>query len=136
MSIKLWAAGGNKDRFKISYKRDFHILFNLVRHLQNENQKPPDMGVYFQCPEEGLFHDPREGISNQKAGTPCRNFIFTAPIKASFERSVNKNCPERGNSIMVLRRERDSNPRRLAPQRFSRPPHSTALPSLRGKNTR
>ena len=31
------------------------------------------------------------------------------------------------------RRERDSNPRKLALQRFSRPPHSTALPSLRGK---
>ncbi len=36
--------------------------------------------------------------------------------------------------------ERDSNPRRLFTQRFfhwilrARPPHSTALPSLRGKN--
>ena len=30
----------------------------------------------------------------------------------------------------VWRRERDSNPRRCDPQRFSRPPHSTALPSL------
>src|SRR4029079_15907347 len=28
------------------------------------------------------------------------------------------------------RREGDSNPRRLAPQRFSRPSHSSALPSL------
>ncbi len=33
-----------------------------------------------------------------------------------------------------MRRERDSNPRRCDPQRFSRPPHSTALPSLRRKN--
>ena len=31
-----------------------------------------------------------------------------------------------------LRRERDSNPRYLAVQRISRPPHSTTLPSLRG----
>ena len=30
----------------------------------------------------------------------------------------------------VLRRERDSNPRRCDPQRFSRPPQSTTLPSL------
>ena len=30
-----------------------------------------------------------------------------------------------------LRRERDSNPRSLAAQRFSRPPQSTTLPSLR-----
>ena len=29
-----------------------------------------------------------------------------------------------------LRRERDSNPRYLSVQRFSRPPHSTTLPSL------
>ncbi len=32
--------------------------------------------------------------------------------------------------LYILRRERDSNPRRCDPQRFSRPPHSTALPSL------
>ena len=30
----------------------------------------------------------------------------------------------------VLRRERDSNPRNLSVQRFSRPPQSTTLPSL------
>ena len=30
----------------------------------------------------------------------------------------------------LLRRERDSNPRRCYPQRFSRPPQSTTLPSL------
>ena len=30
----------------------------------------------------------------------------------------------------LLRRVRDSNPRRLAPQRFSRPPQSTTLPTL------
>ena len=32
------------------------------------------------------------------------------------------------------RRERDSNPRTFDSQRFSRPPRSTTLPSLRGKN--
>ena len=31
---------------------------------------------------------------------------------------------------LKLRRERDSNPRRCDPQRFSRPPQSTTLPSL------
>ena len=42
----------------------------------------------------------------------------------------------------LWRRERDSNPRRLAPQRFSRPPRSTTPPSLLteennvGKSTR
>jgi hypothetical protein len=34
----------------------------------------------------------------------------------------------------LKRRERDSNPRKLSLQRFSRPPHSTALPSLRRKS--
>ena len=35
-------------------------------------------------------------------------------------------------SEYLKRRERDSNPRRLSPQRFSRPPQSTTLPSLLG----
>ncbi len=40
-----------------------------------------------------------------------------------------------GEDICFLaRRERDSNPRTCDSQRFSRPPHSTALPSLRGKS--
>ena len=34
------------------------------------------------------------------------------------------------NTDFKVRRERDSNPRCLAAQRFSRPPHSSALPSL------
>ena len=35
----------------------------------------------------------------------------------------------------LLRRERDSNPRSLSAQRFSRPPQSTTLPSLLRRNT-
>ena len=34
------------------------------------------------------------------------------------------------SAFRFLRRERDSNPRRCYPQRFSRPPQSTTLPSL------
>ena len=34
-------------------------------------------------------------------------------------------------ALFVWRKVRDSDPRRLAPQRFSRPPHSTALPTFR-----
>ena len=40
------------------------------------------------------------------------------------------------NSLFCWRRERDSDPRTVSRQRFSRPPHSTALPSLHGKRTR
>ncbi len=38
-------------------------------------------------------------------------------------------------SPLCLRRVRDSNPRTREGQRFSRPPRSTTLPTLRGKNT-
>ena len=39
--------------------------------------------------------------------------------------------------FLFWRRERDSNPRSLSAQRFSRPPQSTTLPSLqRAQNTR
>jgi hypothetical protein len=48
---------------------------------------------------------------------------------------IYKKIPPKMNLDGTRRRERDSNPRRLAPQRFSRPPHSTALPSLRRKST-
>src|SRR5690606_31830205 len=37
--------------------------------------------------------------------------------------------------IPLLRRVRDSNPRSCYRQRFSRPPHSTTLPTLRRKST-
>lgn len=37
---------------------------------------------------------------------------------------------------LFLRRERDSNPRYIAVQWFSRPPHSTTLPSLRLRNAK
>ena len=39
-------------------------------------------------------------------------------------------------SAFFLRRERDSNPRYLAVQRFSRPPQSTTLPSLQTSSSR
>jgi hypothetical protein len=38
-------------------------------------------------------------------------------------------------SLVEKRRKRDSNPRYLAVQQFSRLPHSTALPFLRGKSS-
>ena len=50
----------------------------------------------------------------------CRNFHMPFPL---FEFGKNK--------IVKWRRERDSNPRNLSAQRFSRPPRSTAPPSLR-----
>ena len=62
--------------------------------------------------------------------------------------SFSRGTPQTSVSRLIFvkgrlwRRERDSNPRRLAPQRFSRPPRSTTPPSLLteennvGKSTR
>ena len=45
-----------------------------------------------------------------------------------------KDCAGVCDSLRItLRRDRDSNPRSLSAQRFSRPPQSTTLPSLRGQ---
>ena len=41
----------------------------------------------------------------------------------------------RNSATLFLRKKRDSNPRTREGQRFSRPPRSTTLPTLRGKNT-
>ena len=68
-------------------------------------------------------------------------FIFAcrsrfAEIRAPV-RGLRRPCPfhkKKRSSILellsFLRRERDSNPRSLSAQRFSRPPQSTTLPSL------
>ena len=58
----------------------------------------------------------RQSLTNQLFQTKkeCKSFRFT----------------------LYQRRERDSNPRYLAVQRFSRPPQSTTLPSLQNSHTR
>lgn len=66
--------------------------------------------------------------------TPEVNFIFQ--LIASLARPSGK--MKRGLTIFLMisphqRRERDSNPRTFNSQRFSRPPQSTALPSLRAQ---
>jgi hypothetical protein len=50
-------------------------------------------------------------------------------LRSNPSRSGIKKPPFKKDGFF-LRRERDSNPRYLAVQRFSRPPHSTTLPSL------
>ena len=51
--------------------------------------------------------------------------FFPQTVRADTQ--LNANLPF---TLKNWRRERDSNPRTLAGQRFSRPPQSTALPSL------
>ena len=83
-----------------------------------------------------LRHDRLCGVvqPNPMPGLRPRHFSFQSLGKASFPRAFHEKCPSRGIGF-GWRRERDSNPRRLAPQRFSRPPQSTTLPSLHGKNS-
>ena len=58
--------------------------------------------------------------------------VFVCPFaRASSARiSCTKKPDDFHHPAFSLRRERDSNPRTLSGQRFSRPPHSTTLPSL------
>ena len=58
--------------------------------------------------------------NNQFAGKPVRG----------YHRLTCHNNKERFGISSHQRRERDSNPRNLSVQRFSRPPQSTTLPSL------
>jgi hypothetical protein len=51
--------------------------------------------------------------------------IKKSPVKLKFYRTFLGLL-----NLLLLRRERDSNPRNLSVQRFSRPPQSTTLPSL------
>jgi hypothetical protein len=69
---------------------------------------------------------------------PFVEVCFTMPY---FGLPINKKPPKRVSfqwfsflCFVIQRRKRDSNPRTLAGQRFSRPPRSTALPFLRGQN--
>ena len=67
----------------------------------------------------------------------CWMVIFFAKVVIIFD--IYKKSRDFSPLLIFLfwRRERDSNPRSLSAQRFSRPPQSTTLPSLqRAQNTR
>ena len=83
----------------------------------------------------GLFHEPVWGgtSKNKCRGFAPHHFSLLSLWKVNFPRSINEKCPIKGH-LFFVRRERDSNPRTCDSQRFSRPPHSTALPSLRRKS--
>ena len=67
---------------------------------------------------------------NKCRGFAPYHFSLLSLWKVNFPRSINEKCPIKGH-LFFVRRERDSNPRTCDSQRFSRPPNSTALPSLR-----
>ena len=57
-------------------------------------------------------------------------FFYISCFQASLSMRYKKTSPIGLVLHFGLRRERDSNPRSLSAQRFSRPPQSTTLPSL------
>ena len=57
-------------------------------------------------------------------------FGFSFLQQGRYIKKTNGRSDKQILPLAVLRRERDSNPRYLAVQRFSRPPQSTTLPSL------
>ena len=83
--------------------------------------------------------DPGVGACNPPATAPrcARRFLFpSAPASELASLPEIKNAADEVGSAVagVLRRERDSNPRKCYLQQFSRLPQSTALPSLRAQN--
>ena len=62
-------------------------------------------------------------------------FVFGSRIGSKIQRETLQNSVPNYFAAFRWRKERDSNPRTLAGQRFSRPPHSTALPSFLLKHT-
>ena len=67
------------------------------------------------------------------AGISCHR--RRAPVGSGSPALTSRPTPQRRNPCRSRgsewRKEGDSNPRRLAPRRFSRPLHSSALPSFR-----
>ena len=80
---------------------------------------------------------PAAGLLKRKMEQGAEHLCFyaSAPsLKQAWRwgRGIKKTALSRCFHFAVSRRKRDSNPRCLSAQRFSRPPQSTTLPSLRG----
>ena len=67
---------------------------------------------------------------NEDIAYAIGRFFYISCFQASLSMRYKKTSPIGPVLHFGLRRERDSNPRSLSAQRFSRPPQSTTLPSL------
>ena len=75
-------------------------------------------------------------LLNKNATRKSSHFLFYSyfqHVKADFLSTCYKQKTRVKLPSFFWRRKRDSNPRTCYSQRFSRPPHSTALPFLRGQ---
>ena len=78
------------------------------------------------CPLFSLLPLPAFTLSALQTARSRSRLLPSNPSLLLFIRQKKEGCCP----LVFWRRERDSNPRKLSLQRFSRPPHSTALPSL------
>ena len=81
------------------------------------------------CARTSHWGGPSITLANRRLSRP---FWLVVLLETSFLRPTKPKRPFRADSL-GMRRERDSNPRTCYSQRFSRPPQSTTLPSLRRK---
>ena len=97
----------------------------LRKRRPKQNPKPPQPRP---CNHSAKTMQPPRNQNATGAFCKAKNY----PI-SSNARFFSSNRPRGYNTVRVkfkTRRERDSNPRTLASQRFSRPPRSTTLPPL------
>ncbi len=96
----------------------------VLPEAESEGLLGPSMGL---APTAGCASlRGRPAGAQNRSGRFCRT---RRRISAPSLCSKHKKTPWRG-LFYVWRRARDSNPRTLSGQRFSRPPHSTTLPAL------
>ena len=115
----------------------FQLFPKQAWHVSENENAPPERGhVFYRAEREGLpAVVPLRTSNKHKVRTRCVRILYSRLLtRASTHRRPKYKMPLIGAPCSFLRRERDSNPRTCDSQRFSRPPHSTALPSLRGKS--
>ena len=84
-------------------------------------------------PAVGIPSPARRGGALKQTRCALRHIIFYCPLPLACKHATalgNKKTGRFSSSGSFLRRGRDSNPRILSDQRFSRPPQSTTLPPL------
>ena len=124
---------------KNTIQSDTYLL--LTQELRTLLMKDLCCGIRF---TSSRHHEPdtiltlwlrREGfIASRSARTAGSNEKVRTRVNASVQIPLSKNQKRQPAYWMPFqRRERDSNPRTFDSQRFSRPPQSTTLPSLRGQ---
>ena len=114
-----------------------HGLFRLMKNATENHYDPRgEITPRLAC------RDPQKGDLQRPQIPKCPAcilfFICARPRSYAFGAWLGlaqiKNPHRKVRILRSLRRKRDSNPRYLAVQRFSRPPHSTTLPFLRARN--